>query len=179
MTILELLQKRQTAIKERWKDLIVGTYPADSRGFFLEQKNRFLNPVGGSLSRTVDALYDHLLEDESGNSPLADLEEFIRVRAVQDFEPSQAVGFILYLKQAIREQLPEVLAAQPLSPELLSLESRIDRLVLQAFDFYMQSREKIYEIKSNEFRRRSYLALRRAQADLPGFDSDTPAEVTG
>ncbi|HEX7343354.1 MAG TPA: RsbRD N-terminal domain-containing protein [bacterium] len=179
MTILELLQERQTAIKERWKELIIATYPADSRGFFLEQKNRFLNPVGGSLSRAVDTIYDRLLDDECGNGPLADMEEFIKVRAVQDFEPSQAVGFILYLKEAIREQLADAITTQQFSAELVALETRIDRLVLQAFDFYMLSREKICEIRANEFRRRSYLALRRAQADLPGFDTDSQAEVTG
>ena len=179
MTILELLQERQTAIKERWKVLIIATYPADSRGFFLEQKNRFLNPVGGSLSRAVDELYHRLVDDASGEDFLPELEEFIKVRAVQDFEPSQAVGFILDLKQAIREQLSDLIVTPQLFSEFLSLENRIDRMVFQAFDFYMNSREKISEIRANEFRRRSYLALRRAQADLPGFDSDTPAEVTG
>jgi hypothetical protein len=39
--------------------------------------------------------------------------------------------------------------------ELSALETRIDRLALLAFDCYMKCREKIYEIRLGELRRRA------------------------
>jgi hypothetical protein len=179
MELLELLRQRQSAIKQRWISLIIATYPPDSRGFFLKQKNRFLNPVGAALSRQADALYDLLLDNSSQFSVPPEVEEFLKVRAVQDFEPSQAVGFILYLKQAIRAELADEINTPEQRHLLHMAEGRIDQMLLAAFDSYMKSREKIYEIKANELRRRSYLALRQTQGDVPDYVSDTPTEVTG
>lgn len=167
MQIGDFLEQKKAAIKQRWFELIIDTYPADSREFFRKQKNRFSNPVGAALSRLVEALYDALLNDSASADISTILEDFVKVRAVQDFTPSEAVGFILYLKQAVREELAEDIRTDRLFGELLALETRIDRLLLKAFDVYMQSREKIYQIKANDLKRKSFLALRRADSDPP------------
>jgi putative component of toxin-antitoxin plasmid stabilization module len=49
-----------------------------------------------------------------------------------------------------------------LSRQLLEIEARIDRLGLAAFDQYMACREKIYELKANEARDRTFRAFERA-----------------
>jgi hypothetical protein len=165
MRIDDFLKQKKAAIKRRWLELIIDTYPADGREFFRKQKNRFLNPVGAALSRLVEALYDELLNGAASADISTILEDFVKVRAVQDFTPSEAVGFVLYLKQAVREELAEDIRTSRLFEELLALETRIDRLLLKAFDVYMQAREKIYEIKANDLKRKSFLALRRADSD--------------
>ena len=60
------------------------------------------------------------------------------------------------LKKAIREKLKEELQEARVVEELLEFESRIDEMALLAFDVYMQCREKIYQIRTREQRRRSY-----------------------
>ena len=165
MGIGDRLEQRKTAIKQRWLDLIIATYPPDSREFFKNQKNRFLNPVGAALHRQVEALYDVLLNEAPDEDIASILEDFVKVRAVQDFSPSQAIEFVLYLKQAIREELVEEIRSGQWFEELLALENRIDRLLLTAFDVYMQSREKIYQIRASDLKRQSFLALKRMDLD--------------
>ncbi|MCX6641709.1 MAG: RsbRD N-terminal domain-containing protein [bacterium] len=155
------MRDKRTAIIQRWQTLILDTYPADSRDFFRKQKNQFQNPVGATLNRQVEAIFAAIMADGLDNDAAKLLQEFIKIRAVQDFSPSEAIGFILYLKQAIREILAEEISSEGLFNDLLALETRIDRYLLTAFDFYVQAREKIFEVRVNALNRRSYLALRR------------------
>lgn len=165
MGIGDLLEQRKVAIKRRWLDLIIATYPPGSREFFKNQKNRFLNPVGAALHRQVEALYNALLAEEPDENIASILEDSVKIRAVQDFSPSRAIEFILYLKQAIREELADEICTGSSFEELLALENRIDRSLLTAFDVYMQSREKIYQIRASDLKRQSFLALKRMGLD--------------
>jgi len=166
MQIVDLLKLKKADIKTKWLDLVIDSYPADSRNFFKKQKNQFSNPVGVALERQIDTLYD----------TAAILEDFIRIRSVQEFTAAQATGYILNLKQAVREVLADDIRTSQLFSDLLALESRIDGILLEAFDVYMRSREKIYQIKADELKRRSYFVLRKLNIDLskqePADDSD-------
>jgi hypothetical protein len=75
------------------------------------------------------------------------LDALIRIRAVQDLTASQAVGFVFLLKPILRE----------LAPVDDSLNDRIDRLALMAFDKYMQCREQLADIRVNEGQRRMHV----------------------
>ncbi len=71
------------------------------------------------------------------------LDPIIRIRAIQNFSPSQAVSFIFLLKKTIRENIKK-----GISEEQLYL--------------YMQCKEKIYDLKANEMRNSTYKAFKRA-----------------
>lgn len=164
MNITDLLKQKKAPIKQRWTDLILETYPPDGRDFFRQQRDRFTNPVGAALHRQVDGLFDVFAGDSSQD--VADiLDEFVRIRVVQDFSPSQAIGFILYLKQAVREILAEDINTHELFTELLALETRIDRLLLSAFDVYSRSREEIFKIRAAEIKRSLFMAFKQADLD--------------
>jgi hypothetical protein len=90
------------------------------------------------------------------------LDEIIRIRALQDFAPSQALAFIFLLKNVIRQELADEIQQENLAAEILELESRIDGLALLGFDVYSKRREKIYEIRANEMKGRVSLLLRKA-----------------
>ncbi len=165
MRIEDLLIREQAAVKRMWLDLITATYPPDSHGFFKKQKDRFQNPVGAALSNQVDSLFDALIEDAGREETAVILEDFIKIRAVQEFSPAEAIGYILYLKQSVREILTDAIQAHQLYRELLAFESRVDRLLLTAFDLYTKSREKLSEIRADEIRRRSFMALRLSGSD--------------
>jgi hypothetical protein len=90
------------------------------------------------------------------------LDPIIRIRAVQNFTPSQATAFILFLKKALRANLAKELRDIRNAEELFEFESKIDQLSLMAFDIYMQCREKIYQISANETKNRTFKALERA-----------------
>ena len=135
---------------ERWFQLILETYPADTSRFLKQEKDRFINPVGYTISQEIEALYDELLQEMNSDKLAACLDNIIRIRAVQDFSPSQTVAFIFLLKKAIREELTSEIKENRVFEELLEFEARIDKLVLLAFDIYMKCREKVFEIRVNE-----------------------------
>jgi hypothetical protein len=58
----EFLVSNKTAILERWFELTVATYPADSRKFLNSKGNRFANPVGASISEGLEGVYDLLVK---------------------------------------------------------------------------------------------------------------------
>jgi hypothetical protein len=150
MVLEHLLPQKRAAILERWFQLILETYPADTSRFLKQQKDRFINPVGYTISQEIEALYDELLQEMNSDKLAACLDNIIRIRAVQDFPPSQTIAFIFLLKKAIREELASEIAENRVLEELSKFESKIDKLVLLALDIYMKCREKVYEIRVNE-----------------------------
>ena len=86
----------------------------------------------------------------------------MHIRAVQTLTPSQATVFIFALKKILREMFDKQLQDAGMVRQFLEIESRIDRLGLAAFDVYMACREKIYELKANETRNRTFKAFERA-----------------
>jgi hypothetical protein len=141
---------------QRWFDRIIKTYPASSQSFIKEQKDRFANPVGSTILQGMEGLYEELLRDMDTPKIMEYLDSVIRVQAVQDFSPSRALSFIPSLKGIIREELKREIREKDETEELSALETRIDRLTLLAFDCYMKCREKIYEIRVKELRKRPY-----------------------
>ena len=138
------------------------TYPADTTNFLKNQKDPFANPVGRKISQGLEALFDALLQESNDNIVESFLDPIIRIRAVQNFTPSQATAFIFVLKNLVREEVHSEIKDREDMRALLTFESKIDHLGLIAFDIYMKCREKIYEIKSTEEKNRTFSAFRRA-----------------
>jgi len=160
----KFLAANKATILKRWFELILDTYPPDSRKFFGTQKNRFSNPVGANLSEGLEGLLDGLVHGvDSESEAFSDfLDKIVRIRAVQEFSPANAVGFIFLLKTAVRENLAKEIHDQRMLEELLEFESRIDGLALVAFNIYMQCRETIFEMRATEIRSRVSRILERA-----------------
>ncbi len=165
MQLKELLAEHKSSIKRHWLENIISSYPEGSHEFFLRKGDDFQNPVGAAMTRLVDVLYEALLSDVADSEVEAVMEYFIKMRAVQEFSASQAVGFIFGLKHSIREIISEEISQRCLHRELAELEVRIDKFTLKAFDLYSKSREELYFIRADELRRRSYMAFRLAGSD--------------
>ena len=154
MQIATLLSQKKAAILGRWLAMIFESYPPETAIFLRKEKNRFDNPAGYRISEGLEGLYGALLQEMDRDQVLTSLDEIIRIRALQNFTPSQALAFIFLLKIVIREELAEEIKKENLAAELLDLESRIDGLALLGFDVYTKRREKIFEIKADEAKRR-------------------------
>ena len=161
-SLKELLVNRRPVLAKEWVRQIVDTYPADARRFLNEQKDPFANPVGRTLAAEMENLLQEIIDGPNPEKVVPILDKIIRVRAVQGFRPSQTVDFILRLKGLIREQLKEEIRGDRFLEEMAALESRIDDLVLVAFDVYMECREQIFEIRADQARKQVSGLLRRA-----------------
>ena len=130
--------------------MIMETYPDDALGFMRREKDRFANPVEYTIAQEIKVLYEELLQNMDSDRLSVSLGNIIRIRAVQDFPPSQAIVFIFLLKKAIREVIAHDIGKSLGYQDLLEFEARIDELALLALDIYMKCREKVYEIRLNE-----------------------------
>lgn len=176
MNLTDLLSAKKVAIVQRWFRLVVETYPPDTSRFLKREKDPFANPVGRAISEGIDALYEGLLAGTSSEKISPFLDRIVRIRAIQDFSPSAAVGFVFSLKRAIREELKHEIRDNRLSHELLAFESRIDRLILLSFDIYMECREKMYDIKATEIKNRTFRLLERANLISPIPEPDESSD---
>jgi len=160
MTLGNILSQNQKAILKRWFDLILETYPADTATIMRKEKNQFTNPAGSTISREIEVLFKNLCEGSPLEKCDASLDSILKIRSVQDFSPSKAVGFIFLLKRAIGERLKNEICKEAITDEWLQFQTRIDDLALQAFDLYMDCRNKICEIRVNQARAEKEMAFK-------------------
>ena len=160
MIIQDLLKKNKAAILERWLHLILETYPAETSALLKKEKDRFINPVGSTISREIETLFQELLQDMNSDRLSASLSAILKIRSVQDFSPSGAAGFIFLLKRSVQEILRSEIQKESVLEEWLKFHSKIDELALLAFDIYMDCREKICEIKVNKAMADKEMALK-------------------
>ena len=163
MNLEGLLTHKRSTILKKWFNVVIETYPPETALFLKSQKDRFSNPVGSTILQGIEDIFSEIFQDINPEKVSTYLDNIIRIRAVQDFTPSQAISFIFLLKNVIREELDKEIREHGLSKELLALESRIDELALLAFDIFVQCREKIYELKAMELNNQTYSLLKRAK----------------
>lgn len=177
MRLNDLLVQRKTTIVKKWFAAAIETYPPDTAKFLKNQKDPFSNPVGRTIYNGLEGLFNDLLKETDHEAMRSLLDPIIRIRAIQNFSPAQATGFIFFLKDVIRENIQDEGFETQGFNELLLFESKIDDLGLIAFNLYMKCREKIYELKANEMRNRTFRAFERAglvremPADTPDLDN--------
>ncbi|OGL46677.1 MAG: hypothetical protein A2161_21845 [Candidatus Schekmanbacteria bacterium RBG_13_48_7] len=157
----KLISEKQTAILDRWFNLILETYPSDASQFLKNERDRFKNPVGYTLATEIKTIFQGLLQETITEKLHESLMNIIKIQSVQDFFPSEAITFIFLLKKAIREELQLGNQSNGISLELPEFESKIDILAGLAFDKYMESREKIFEVRINEIKARSSRLIER------------------
>lgn len=179
--VTDFLETKKSAILERWFDIVLETYPSDSSSFLRNKKRRFANPVGHTISKGLEDLLEELLQErEMDHEKISSiLDGIVRIRAIQDLTPSQALAFVFRLKKVLREAL----AGSGTAPvaEIEALESRIDTMALISFDLYVKCREKIYDLKANELRNMTFRLLQKAKLvnEIPGMTgSDNGKDLT-
>jgi hypothetical protein len=169
MSLTTHLIEKKSAILGRWLTMIYESYPPETAIFLRKEKNRFDNPMGYRISEGLEGLYNALVQEMEIERLLNFLDEIIRIRVLQDFTPAQALAFVFLLKNVLREELAEEIRQENLAAEVLELESRIDGLALLGFDVYVKRREKIYEIKADEMKRRISGLMRKAGLSSDGL----------
>ncbi|MFH1773537.1 MAG: RsbRD N-terminal domain-containing protein [Methanobacteriota archaeon] len=153
MPLKNLLSERKNEILERWFELIMGTYSLGATGGRKEEKDVLSNPIEHITSKEIGVIYEELLSPNMNLDKLMEsLDNIIRVRAIQDFSPSEAISFVFFLKKAVREELKKEMGDHKILREILNFETAIDKLASMAFDIYVKCKQDIYELRVNEVR---------------------------
>ena len=182
-TLQAALRKGREKIIACWVKSADNLYPFAAAGLLHSTADAFANPVGARSREAAGLLFDAILDPGYDSARLtAGLEEFLRVRAVQDMRPEQAVGPVFFFKRLIRDYLAEeeFLFDEESRMQVLRLETRIDNLVLRAFGLYMNCREALFSVKLNDMQRRNSQLLRFVQRfNVPQGPGEDQEEVTG
>jgi hypothetical protein len=155
-----VLANRRGSLLEKWLERMLESHPGPATGFLSREEDPFRNPIGHTLKNGLAALFDGLVRGSESSSLASDVECIVKIRAVQDLTPDEAVSFPFMLKQILRADFSEDAVRH--SRDFADLEDRIDALALLAFSLYMKCREQIFEIRANEARR-SVFALEKAR----------------
>ncbi len=132
-------------ILEKWIAETMASYPPAAVPFLAGESDPFRNPVGHAVRESLTIMFEQLLGEMDRERLNPAFDGIVRMRAVQELSPSEAIGFIFRLKAILRELAPE--------EDQIALAERVDRLALMAFDKYTQCREQLAEIRIKELRR--------------------------
>ncbi len=164
MAILHIFKDHKTAIVQEWIEAVFNSYPLDTTGFLRTKHDDFCNPVGEMTNTIANNLYDAAAGEQVDEETLKQaLMRFVRLRAVQNFPPSQGIGILYVFKQIFREKLLPICKKYAQIDAYLEAESRIDTLALMALDIYMDSRETLAEQRIKEIRDQHSQVVRWAQ----------------
>jgi hypothetical protein len=156
------LEQHKAAIVKTWFERVTNSYAPDTANFYKSQKDQFANPVGTTLEKSLITLFEELSGDMDHKVITPLLDPMIRIRAVQDFNPSKAVAFIYDLKTIIHTKSRKKHNDTEFLQELLEFGQKIDTLALIAFDIYASCREKISQLKLSLEKNQVYGAFARA-----------------
>jgi len=155
MILSEALQNKKKKILSLWVERTLDSYI--SSGFFKQSHDQIANPTGANIKDGLTRILDTLLEESESQDYSSALDQIIRIRAVQDFSPSQAVVPFLELKWIVRQILADDAKTKSLVHDLAPLECEIDRIALAAFDMYTQCREQLYQVRIRELKSGSHI----------------------
>ncbi|TCD48236.1 hypothetical protein [Chlorobium sp. N1] len=134
----------RSAVLERWMAAGLGLFP---------ERMTPGSPAGEALADAMATLVDHFAED--GEERREGLERLTRIFAVQSMPPSKSLS----LFGTLGDILAGFVAG---SGEREAMRRHLERLTLEAFDCFMENRERIYRLKVEESRSQMHMLLRRA-----------------
>lgn len=179
--LLDLLRQRSDHLHERWVEEALATYPKRTAAVWTREKDRFANPVGHSLREGTRLLLDGLLDGADVRTLRPGLDEIIRIRAVQQLTPAQALAFVFRLKDVVRAEVAGGLdagAGEGPDDALLELERRVDDLALLAFEIFTEYRQRVFELRMEELKRNIPWAVGRAERAAAGGSVEADGGVT-
>jgi hypothetical protein len=153
VTFGDLLEKRKDTIVERWVDAVLSAYPSESAALFQAQRDPFANPLGHSVREGTRGIFQTILDGMDQEDLRTHLDKIVRIRAIQQFTPSEALSFVFSLRSIIRELIPEAAADARYREELADMDRKIDGVALAAFELYAARREEVSQLRINEVKR--------------------------
>lgn len=155
LDLAEGFRNYQDTIITRWVDYALSSYASSS--FFKKESNQFANPVGVNIRQAFSGLFPLLLQGAGREEYQSFLEQFVSIRAVQQFSPSQALAPLNAVKHITREIFSADKERSHLVDELYDFDFAVDLCLLAAFDIYMKYRERLYSVRLEEIRSGSHI----------------------
>jgi len=154
LNLKSFLAENKETLLTRWFHLVLEAYPKETARHFKNDKSQFANPIGHNIHEGLDAIYDELIQEMNEEQLYKALDRILRIMAIQDITPSQAVLFLFKLKNVVRESVAKELKTGKLIDQLFAYEEKIDQAIHLAFNIYIECRETIYKMRLHEVKTR-------------------------
>lgn len=163
-------QNRKKETLDEWFKTMVVLFN-NGTDFFNNEDDHFLNPVRSIIVPTIKFIFSYLFEEIDINEFTESLEKFAKLLALKGPKAREALGPLLLFKEKV---IKDIVLLDSTHIELFEITGRFDNLILIIFDLFVQSREKIYEIRVNEVKRLTYSLLKNKDLieKIPTFDCD-------
>ncbi|WP_339136319.1 MAG: RsbRD N-terminal domain-containing protein [Candidatus Electrothrix sp. GW3-4] len=155
MNISEAFKNKEKKIIDTWVERALDSYT--SADFFKQSKDQFANPVGANIRVGLTKIFHLILAEADAQDFAEPLDQVVRIRAVQEFTPAQAVAPLLELKWVVKQVFSADEKCRSLLPELNPFDRDVDRIALMAFDMYMNCRDRLYQARIRELKSGSYI----------------------
>ena len=149
MDLAEAFRNYREKIVDKWVDYTLSTYASS---FFKREKDQFANPVGSTVRESLDTLFTLLSKGHDPEEFKEPVARLIRLRAVQEFTTAQAVAPLNAVNHITRDILEADQERSVFIKDIYDFEFNVDMAVLAAFDCYMESRERLYQVRIAEIR---------------------------
>jgi hypothetical protein len=138
--LCDRLQQQQDRILNDWSQRILDGHSEKTAAFLVKQSDRFANPVAYAFREATEAIYQALVD--GGDVDRNALGYAMKIKAVQEHDPSEGVAFIYLLKDLLRKMPAGFIEEN----ELTDLESRIDAIASIASEMFIANRCTIAEL---------------------------------
>ena len=173
-TFGDLLEERKDTIVGRWVDAVLSAYPADSAALFQAQQDPFANPLGHTVREATRGVFQVILDGMDPDELRGQLDPIVRIRAVQQLTPTEALSFVFSLRSIVRDVIPEAESTPKLRPQLLGLDAKIDQVALAAFELYARRREEVGELRIREVKRQVAWVMGKINKEPAGPEVEAP-----
>ncbi len=161
----DFLTGKRDVILDDWAERIFASYPAGSKTFLKNNRDPFNNPVGNTIIDQTAILFDQTLGTMDEEAVLKSLDRIIRIRAVQEFSPSQVVAFVFLLKDVLLHTIAKAKNIEIDHKRLHEIFFNIDRMALLAFDIHAECRDRIHRIRVEEAKMSAFMRRERLIRD--------------
>ena len=184
MSLAAALEKARSSLATRWVEAANAVYPFAATGFLRTRQDAFANPVGRRSQDLSEILFTAVIgKPHDGKALRSALEEFVRVRAMQDVPVEASMQVMFAYKSIIRDYLREhTITPDPaMRKELEAMDERCDTLALLAFGIFSRARETFFNARLEDMRRRHSQVARLAKRHgliVPDLESPEPQNAS-
>ena len=178
MELQKYLTENRRKLVDQWVASVIETYPSESVKFFKNTKDPFANPVGSTIKRSIDLLFSEIIKEKMDPVVVNEaMDPIVRLRAVQQFSPSQAIAFVFSIKHLLQKALAKNQSDKQVASFLSKVASNTEELILTAIDIYGKCREKIYTLRINQAKNslNKLLIKKEIICEIPDIDPELPA----
>ena len=160
--IRKYLERKKETVYKKWLAKFWKSFGKESERVFKKEAEQFENPFGYRIEESFKGLIEVLFGDFNWEKADFYLDRLIQLRAIQENKPSKGLNLFFALKEVVREEFGEDFIERFGIFEYIRFEDKIDVLLVKAMDFYLKYREKLYELRYNEWKRNNFLLLKKA-----------------